>query len=542
MARPKLKEMTLREKVGQTGMPGPGEVRRGVQRFGGYDAYFKQYPFCGLYVDSTITDNDGNKFDSPASVAQTLCDASNKGKIPLFISCDFEMGANHMFPELHRLTSNMSLGAALSKELAYERGYLWAKEMKSLGINWPFGPVGDLLGNFFSTSGVRCMSDRTEVVTEIFPCLIKGIQDAGVAGNAKHFPSGSRDYRDTHFCSAINNSSREDWEMRMKPVWKSAIDAGVLTFMIGHSAFPAIDPSITRGKNIRPASASSRVNDLLRKDLGFDGVVVTDAVSMKGLAASFDHDDIYIECFNAGNDVILFVHDDYIDIMERAVLDGRVSMERLDESVNRILDLKEKIGLFDGDARPAPMLTEKEKKRFDDVNYNIAKRALTLLNNESGSLPFDKEKVKKVTIIGISPDRPFLDSLSVMAEAFREKGIRANVIENIESKEALKKLAETEDIIIYACCLAQGFLKGMPFYSAPENLLTLFDSLAFGAEKTVIASFDVPSIYYNYFESSDMYINAYSSDAGTMKAFVDGILGEFEFTGKSPVALEPKFV
>lgn len=541
MARPKLSEMTLREKIGQTGMPAPGEVRKGIQSCGGYRNYFTKYPFTGLYVDSSIIDNNGNKFTSPTDLAQTLADASNSVRIPLLVTCDHEKGAKGQFDEFHRIPSNMSVGAACSEELAYERGYLWAKELKSMGVNWPFGPVGDLHGNFFSTSGVRCLSDSTDTAVKLYPSMIQGIQAAGVAANAKHFPSGGRDYRDSHFSSNCNNSTQEDWNRRMKPIWKSAIDAGVLSFMVGHSAFPAFDPSYARGKVPRPGSASQKVLDILRKDLGFDGVVVTDAVSMKNLAAAFEHDDIYIECFNAGNDVILFVHDDYIDVMEKAVLDGRVSMERLDESVERILDMKEKLGLFDGPVTVSHALTDEENKHFDDVNYQIAQKALTLISDTNHVIPFDPKSVKNVTIIAVTPYKPFLDDLKGMVAAFEKRGVQANIMDGITSKETLRELSETEDIIIYACCLAQGFMKGMPFYSTPENMLTLFDSLSYGAEKSIVASFDAPSIYYNYFESADIYINAYSSDIGTMNAFVDGILGDFTFTGKSPVALRPEF-
>ncbi len=544
MARPKLSEMTLREKIGQTGLPGPGEVRRGVQTHGGYRNYFTKYPFTGLHLDTTIITDSGNKFTSPTELAQTLADLSNNIRIPLLVSCDFEKGAKNMFDEFHQITSNMSVGAACSKELAYERGYLWAKELKSMGVNWPFGPVGDLLSNFFSTSGVRCLTDSPDIAVNLFPSMIQGVQAAGIAATAKHFPGGAvgnGDYRDSHFSSSCNKSTQEQWNHSMKPVWKSAVDAGVLSFMMGHPPFPAVDPSYTRGKVPRPSTASRKVTDLLRKDLNFNGVIVTDAVSMKNLTAAFEHDDMYIECFNAGNDIILFVHNDYIDVMEKAVLDGRISMEQLDASVERILDMKEKLGLFDGPITAADTLTEEEKKHFVDVNYQIAQKALTLISNTNNKIPFDSKKVKNVTIIAVTPHKPFLEDLKEMVAAFERRGIRANIIDGIKSKDYLKELAETEDIIIYACCLAQGFLKGMPFFATPENLLTLFDSLSYGAEKSVIASFDSPSVYYNYFEDADMYINAYSFDTGTMNAFVDGILGDFEFTGKSPVALKPEF-
>ena len=274
--------------------------------------------------------------------------------------------------------------------------------------------------------------------------------------------------------------------------------------------------------------------------MGFQGVTVTDAVSMKGLAAAFEHEDVYIECFNAGNDVILFCHDDYIDIMERAVLDGRVSMDRVDEAVERVLTLKQRLGLFEDLREPQP-LSEAEHAHFHRVCYDTGKNAITVLNNRNAALPFDPQKVHRAAIIILAPYEPFQADLQVAIDALARRGIQVTVVKNISSKAQLKDLAENNDLIIYACFLAQSSPLGMSFFSRQEDLITLFNGLSYGAEKSIAVSFGAPSIYYNYFEEADIYLNAYSSDPGTMEAFVDGILGDFPFTGKSPVKLRPEF-
>lgn len=536
MAKPTLKSMTLREKIGQTGMPSPGTVKEGVERCGGYGPYFRETGFTGFY----FVNYEGYYGDkSPAQFQEEINEANRTLDIPILVSVDGEYGSRSIHKSMHNIPTMMSLGAAQSHELAFKRSYYWAKELRACGINWPFGPVGDMLLNFFSPMGIRCMSDDADVVSEFYPDVIRGIQAAGVAATAKHYPGSGSDYRDSHFCACSTDASLEEWTETYGKIWKSAVDAGALSFMSQHLPFPAVDPSFARGKIPRPATASKKVMDILRKDIGFDGVLVTDAVSMKGLAAAFEHDDVYIECFNAGNDIILFVDEDYIDVMEKAVKDGRVSMERLDESVERILNLKEKLGLFD-EVKTIPALTKEEIADFENTNYEIGKRALTLISNEGNMIPFKKDMVKNVTIVAISSYEPFADQLEVMVDAFKEKGITAKVIRGLESKDQLKELSETEDMIIYACFIAQGQTPGMPFFTSRE-LSTLFNVLSYGAEKSVAASFGAPSIYYNYFEEANAYINAYSPDIGTTRAFVDGLLGEFEFTGKSPVSLRPKF-
>lgn len=553
MKRPNIDEMTLREKIGQTGMPGPGVVRAGVVEYGGYANYFKKFPFNGLYLDRSALNNSGEAFSSPEEISKTLADASNELDIPIFVSCDAEFGAQGICPGLHAVSTNLSVGAAGDCELAQERSYMWAKELKTLGVNWPFGPMGNMISSFFASSTTRSIasSDYADVVAKLFPHMVKGVQKAGVAACAKHFPGGFGGYRDGHFAAtgtvkSLKNLDKEaymkKWNEKYRPIWKAAIDAGAMSFMMAHGAMPAVDDSITRGVNLRPGSASKKVIDLLRVDLGFGGVIVTDAVSMRSLSSSFDYEDIYIECFNAGNDVVLFVRDDYFEIMEKAVLDGRITMERLDESVKRVLDLKEKLGLFDAPAKQQEPLTDEENKYFDKVNYEIAKNALTLVRNEGNMLPFNPQNVKNVTIINISPYKPFMDDIEHMKKAFEERGIRVNVMEYIKTKEQLKELSETEDIIVYACYMSKSRPQGMSFYGTPEDMSTLFHSLSYGAEKTVVASFGQPSIYYNYFETCDAFINAYSPDIGTMRAFVDAVLGEFEFTGKSPVSLYPELM
>jgi hypothetical protein len=204
-----------------------------------------------------------------------------------------------------------------------------------------------------------------------------------------------------------------------------------------------------------------------------------------------------------------------------------------------VLELKERIGLF-APQQFAP-LTPQEQADMERVSYEIGKKAMTLVCNRSNLLPFDPQKVKKAAIINVSPDQIFFDSLKVMQEAFAAYGIEATIHECLSSKQVLRQLSEENDIIIYACFLAQSRPLGMSVYSRKEELHTLYHGLSFGAEKSVGVSFGATSIYYNYFENINSFINAYSPDHATLRAFVDGILGQFPFTGKTPVPLCPAF-
>lgn len=537
--RPKLEELTLREKIGQTGMPSPSNALRAIEECGSYVEYLKKYPFCGLYVHKKTRHADGTPFASPADASKLFYETSKQLKIPILVAADCEFGAKGLFEELHEISSNMSLGAANSGELAYKRAYYWAREMRAMGVNWPFGPVIDLVKNFFACS-IRRLSGDPDLIANLIPYIIKGIHDAGCATSAKHFPGSSTDYRDSHFSSNTNLTTREKWYANDFKTWKAAVDAGAMSFMTGHAHFPAFDDSCARGDIPRPGTTSKKIVDLARKDLNYDGIMITDAVSMKSLAAAYEHDDVYIESFLAGHDIVLFTDNDYIEVMEKAVLSGRITEAQIDEACRRVLDLKEKIGLFDDKPIGEP-LTEEEKADFEQVLYDVGKNALTLINNRGNMIPFDPQKVKHVTIINVSPDEQFFKELSVMKEAFEARGVEVDILEYLLTKKELKEISEKSDIIIYACFLAPSRPQGMSFYSRPVDMKTLYSSLSFGANKSVCVSFGSPTIYYNYFTSADVFINAYSDDCGTMRAFVDGILGDFPLVGKSPVKLYPEF-
>lgn len=517
-------------------MPGVSAFREGVSKYGGILGYFKAIPFSGFWADDFVYERGEVK--TSCELYDELNGINSVLDIPMVVACDLEDGAGAAFKNLHHICTNMSVGAADSPELTYKRAYYWAKELKSLGITWAFGPVFDMLNNFFDPMGPRCISDDWKIVARQAEAMVRGIQDAGVAACPKHFPGSGNDYRDPHFCSASIDFTKEEWDATYGKIWHSAKDAGAMSYMISHMSFPAVDDSITPLGTPTPATASKKILNLLREEMNYDGIIVTDAVSMKGIASAFEHEDVYIESFNAGNDIILFVHDDYIDVMERAVLNGSVSMERLDKSVQRILDFKEKLGLFDNSAE-AFELSEEEKRDFERVNYEITKKALTLIENANGLIPINKEKIKSALIIAFSPYARFKEETEVIAARFAEKGIAADIITTVPNKTLLEEYSDKYDLIVYACYMAMDKPSGMSFFS--QNMSTLFNSYSYGAEKSIAVSFGAPSIYYNYFETAPVFINAYSDDAETMKAFVDGILGEFEFEGKSPVAIKPSF-
>ena len=174
--KPDISQMTLREKLGQTGIPSPSALSKALAAEGGYLSCFGKYPYGGIYINAnTLIHDDGTPFASP-EVARKSFDRINTAlPIPLLISGDCEYGANTIFSELHAFGTNMAMGAAGSEELAYKRAWYWAKEMRSMGVNWPFSPVVDLHTNFFSTGGIRRISADPDIAAKIAAPLVRGI-------------------------------------------------------------------------------------------------------------------------------------------------------------------------------------------------------------------------------------------------------------------------------------------------------------------------------------------------------------------------------
>ena len=537
-----LKRMTLREKIGQTAMPSLSACRNGVREEGGYVNYLKKYPFCGFYAARSggTVNNKGETLYKSEELVDIALSTGKELDIPLLIAADAEFGGNQLFSEMTKLPSNMSVGSANSPELTYKRTYYWAKELRSVGINWLFGPVLDIFPHLLTPGVTRRLSDNTDVIVNLAPHFIRGLRDAGMMSTAKHFPGKKGGYRDAHFAIATEDGlSMEEWNEMYMPIWKVAADAGADSFMTEHPAFPSCDNEIVRGKIMRPSSASQKVINLLRENIGFDGVVVTDALSMKAIAVAFEHDEMYIECLKAGNDVILFTGNDYIDVIEKAVQDGKVSIERIEEAAERVLKAKKKLGLFEGKILGEPM-TGDDKADFDKVNYEICCKGATLVANEDGRIPFNPDKIKKVTIVPISPSEKFHDEeIKNLQKAFAKYGTESVVVEKIESKTTVKEMSENSDLIVYACYVGWTEPHGFPAYSQVREMNILFNALSYGEEKSVVASFGGPSIYYLYFEGTSAFVNMYTASEESMQAFVDGLFGKYEFSETAPVKLIP---
>lgn len=371
---------------------------------------------------------------------------------------------------------------------------------------------------------------------------IKGIQSEKVASGLKHFPGSDKyEYLDTHICAAVLTQSYDEWYEHQGKIFEEAIKSGVYSIMMKHLAFPAVDDTIVNG-NYLPSTLSKKViTDLLKGKFGFKGVVITDDLNMRAVRSAYpEYGDMLVALINAGNDVLLGVTDpDTIDIIEKAVNDGRISMERIDDGCSRVLEMKEKIGMFDEQIKITADDRKAAVEATKKLNKEAAPKIITWVNRANNLVPVKKEEIKKVHFVYIGYSPAILNNgLKAAKEEFEARGATVTICEGITDENHIKQIAEENDLIIYFAHLGAHSPMGMSsFYN--EKARYFFHVLTKGVEKSICVSTGSPFIFNDWFRFAENFVNLYTGNDEVIRTFVRGVYGECEFTGKSPFGLSP---
>ncbi|MGA5125288.1 glycoside hydrolase family 3 protein [Streptomyces pseudogriseolus] len=336
--------------------------------------------------------------------------------VPSLISIDQEHGANvRIGSGATQLPGAMALGAGGSLSDARTAGRISGTELAALGIHQNFAPVADVNVNPANPIiNVRSFGADAREVGRMVAAQVTGYQRAGVVACAKHFPGHGDTGQDSHTELPVITHTREEWERIDAPPFRAAIAAGVDSIMTAHLQVPALDPSN------EPATLSPTIlQGVLRGELGFDGVIVTDALNMTGVRTKYGDDRVPVLALKAGADQLLFPPD--IDVAYHGVLSavrtGEVTEERLDESVLRILRVKDKVGLLDGSPFTSPRQVDRVvgARAHRIAADRIAEGTTTLLVNENRTLPLRRGQ-RKLLVVGASPAFPTDDTRSTVPE------------------------------------------------------------------------------------------------------------------------------
>ena len=345
------------------------------------------------------------------------------------------------------------------------------------------------------------------------------MQENGLVACAKHFPGDGVDYRDQHITSTENFLSMEDWRKTFGALYRELIVAGVKTIMAGHIAQPDYPQKKDKRTGLAlPATLNKElITDLLKKELGFEGIVVTDALNMGGFHGWYDtHEQSEIEAFKAGCDMLLWPSENYADNLEKAVLSGEVPMERLDDAVERILRVKQQAGLFDDDYRCFCELDTQDKAFIKTVQKECAEKSITLVRDYAHHFPLSLDKAGKIAVVVVTEHEP------AKAEA--------------KSEARRKELYENNDVVLYALFSRPFRPIGFLDYTR-DQAWTLAKAFSpdHAIEKTIFISFGSPYFGEQYFARAKTYVNAYSMLDCTVREFVRAACGEIPFEGTSPV-------
>ena len=339
-----------------------------------------------------------------ASVQAHLRHAQRRTRVPLLVASNIEAGGNGACTDGTHVATPLQTASTPDTEAARLMGVVGARESAALGCNWAFTPILDIHHNWRNTViATRSFGDDHQTVIRYAEAYCAGVRegagDRPMALCMKHFPGDGRDERDQHVVTSYNDCSVAEWDATYRKVWAWGIDAGIESIMVGHIMLPEYSRHLRPGigdADILPATvAPELLTDLLRDDLGFNGVVLTDASRMVGLTSALPRERQMVQAITAGCDMILFFRnpDEDVRFVRDAIRSGEITAARLDDALVRILGLKAKLGLHrrapDDLVPSADELAVIGCAEHHEIAATIADRTITLLKDTARTLPLD---------------------------------------------------------------------------------------------------------------------------------------------------------
>jgi len=468
-------------------------------------------------------------------------------KIPMLISANLERGGNGAIAEGTSMGSPLAVAATDSVDAAARLGIICGREGKAAGVNWSFAPIIDIDYNFRNPiTNIRTFGNDPERVKKMGVAYVEALQKEGLAASIKHFPGDGVDERDQHLVTSVNTLGCDEWDKTFGEAYKASIDAGAMTVMIGHISLPEYSKKLKPGvadKDILPASlAYELTTTLLKEQLGFNGLVVTDATTMAGMTIPMGRKQAVPATIMAGCDMFLFTKnmDEDIEYMRQGIKDGVLTQERLNEALTKILALKAALGLHKKDNIPTGEIPDKE----EHVRWakECADQAITLVKEEKGVLPICPKKYKKVLVFPIESEAGFAYSVRVGAaqlfiDSLKKEGFDVDVFEASQGYEGMmspfSEMTEKYDLILYLANMGT---------KSNQTIIRIEWTMPFGANVPIYME-TIPTVFIsieNPYHLLDVprvktFINTYASTDTMLEALMDKLMGRSAFKGTSPV-------
>ena len=456
---------------------------------------------------------------------------SQYSKSPCLITADIERGPIYYDELGGYATSLMSLGAISDESLAFDIGKYTARLSRALGFHVALSPVVDINFNPLNpVTNTRAAGDDTDLVIRTAGSYGKGMRSEGNLATAiKHFPGDGVDDRNQHFCTTINSLSKEEWMRSYGKVYKKMIEDGTEAIMVAHIALPWYNPTVDECGYMPATLSKQLMTDLLKGELGFEGCIISDAMSMIGTAARIPIENLSLEFLRAGGDLILFPEKDDYKRLLNALRSGDIDRARLIDAVERVVTLKYKLGLF---ADKEYTLRKEDIETAKHLLTEAAKKSITLLRNSEKTLPLNLKKGDRVMVITLAP-KDKSDCFPFFANALEKHGFETVRLTN-PTHYTINDLIDSVSAVFVNSIIDTTNGTGNSLRLQWSNMKTFWRGYLFKNKNIVFTSFGDP---YKLMELPFLktYINAYVASEAVAEAVVEACLSKEMFPGNSPV-------
>jgi beta-N-acetylhexosaminidase len=488
---------------------------------------------------------------SPLDIAVKLNALQRQSPLPLLVGADLETGAGFrarggfFLPnaiDLGGATTfplQMALGASGDTTLAYEEARVTAREARALGIHIAFGPDLDVNNNPANpVIGARSFSEDPEAAARLGAAYVRGMQGSGVVATGKHFPGHGDTETNSHLALAVVTASRARLDSVELTPFRAAIRAHLGAIMTFHGYLPALDSSGV------PATLSPRVmTDLLRKELGFDGLVITDAMDMAGVVSQFGAFEAAKRAIAAGADVLLMPADvsGTIEAVVAGVREGRFSEERINVSVRRLLRMKGQLGL----TRSRLVSIDSVRLVVGDSEHvalanRIAEQGIVLARDSLHLIPLDLAGSKRVLSVTYA-HRSDLAAGTIFNAELRRAGLRVSPAyvdadEGAPEVAALSATVDSSDVVIVGSYI--NISSSTATADAPAGFLSLVRAISMRSRRVILVSFGTPYLLQQAPDVSS-YMVAWGGMNATQRAAARALAGASAITARMPVSIPP---
>ncbi len=455
--------------------------------------------------------------------------------IPLLVASDFERGLGSRIDSTLEFPHHMSLGATLNSQFAYEMGKAIAKESRLIGIHQNFAPVADINNNALNpVINVRSFSESKYTTANFVSSFVLGTKHGRVISTVKHFPGHGNTEIDSHTeLPMINGEKKYLLDNELYP-FIEAIRTGVQSIMVGHLEVPAYDTL--------PASLSNKViNDLLVNVLGFDGLIVTDALIMEGITKYYSNEEIVLLAVNAGNDIILMPPNpsEAISVIYKAVLEEKIREERIDKSVRKILSAKRWLENNSVQKLSVDSIVNKiESNDHLKLAEEIAASSITLVKNDRDIIPLDPSGYNNISCVTVT-DREGDETAVYFSKILKNRigyvdtFLLSGNSEKIEYSDVYNSVKNSDLIFLPLFLEVEPENKSEEMKKLQQNFIIKILKLK---APVIVISYKNP--YLNFtIKNVKTYLNVYSYTEVSQSAALRAILGEEDISGKLPVSI-----